>query len=253
MSDVLPNSGEEGGMYSSYMSAYYARDPRAARTHERKLAWLQHNYSSYLVQGAAVHCLEIGPGKGELLEWLSARGMQVHAIDLSEEVVEHCNHVLPGSVELVTDSIEYLRSHVDKFDLIFMLHVLEHVRKQDVLPLLRAVRMALKPGGRLVVEVPNMAHPLIGVYMRYVDFTHEVGFTSESLEFVLVSSGFADVVTRPAEMPPDRWYRALQFGAMKIVALVHRIIGLAVGVRTPTVTSHSIYATGVRNSVITQA
>ena len=48
-----------------------------------------------------------------------------------------------------------LQEHVEEFDLILMLHVLEHVTKDETIAFLQAVRGALKPHGKLVVEVPN--------------------------------------------------------------------------------------------------
>lgn len=232
--------------YRTYMSSYYAKDPQAARTHQRKLAWLQHNYASHLPKINGARCLEIGPGKGELLQWLTERSIEVHAVDLSEEIVRYCNEILPGSTELVNDTAAYLERHTAEYDVVFMLHVLEHVQKQDVIPLLRAVRAALVPGGRLIVEVPNMGNPFIGLYSRYVDFTHEVGFTAESLEFVFSAAGFTNANARAAELPQDRPYRILQHMAERLIGFVYRITGLAIGVRTPRLISHSIFAVGVR-------
>jgi len=44
--------------------------------------------------------------------------------------------------------------------------------------------------GRLIVKVVNSANPITGAASRYVDFTHTVGFTEESLAQVLRMAGF---------------------------------------------------------------
>jgi hypothetical protein len=38
-----------------------------------------------------------------------------------------------------------------------------------------------------------MGDPFNGVYARYGDFTHEVGFTEESLRYVLLQAGFGEI------------------------------------------------------------
>ena len=38
-----------------------------------------------------------------------------------------------------------------------------------------------------------MGDPLNGLYFRYSDFTHEVGFTEESLNYVLRQAGFEEI------------------------------------------------------------
>jgi hypothetical protein len=75
--------------------------------------------------------------------------------------------------------------------------VLEHIPKQEVIPLLERIKHALKPGGLVLVDVPNMDW-LFAQHERYMDFTHEVGFTLESLRQVMVNI-FADVRVAPVD------------------------------------------------------
>ena len=93
--------------------------------------------------------------------------------------------VVADSTELTFDTTTFLNSRPAMYDLILMFHVLEHVLWHEALPLLTAAGGALRPGGWLVLEVPNVAHPLTGPYHRYHDFTHTLGFTDQSLAFIL--------------------------------------------------------------------
>ena len=52
--------------------------------------------------------------------------------------------------------------------------------KDRVLPLLEKISSSLKPDGMAIIDVPNMDW-ILGQHERYMDFTHEVGFTRESL------------------------------------------------------------------------
>ena len=173
--------------------------------------------------------LEIGPGLGALLDCLHNRCgyLNVRAIDISPEVVAACNQVLPESTVLAEDAAATLRNWSAEFDLILMLHVLEHMPKDDLNATLRAVRGALKEGGKLIVEVPNIVHPVTGAYNRYHDFTHTIGFTDQSLAFVLRNAGFEHVTVYGCRMPrsnPARFVqRALQDAVEFLAALRLRI------------------------------
>jgi len=237
--DVEPKAGEDDR--DAYLSSYFGTERHAERDEVRRIGGFVHNFADMLPERGAV-CLEIGPGKGEILHWLVQRGYQVRGVDVSSEVVDFCNRSLPGCVEHASDTEEWLNSHPAEYDVVLMLHVLEHIPKRHVVSMLCAIRKALRPGGRLLIEVPNMGNPLVGLNMRYADWTHEVGFTVESLRYVVLAAGFPGVVVRPIELPPDRWYRFLQKAAQRMLALALRIVGLAVGVRSPSVIAHYICA-----------
>jgi 2-polyprenyl-3-methyl-5-hydroxy-6-metoxy-1,4-benzoquinol methylase len=188
------------GEYDQYLSKYYSHD--TARL-EWNAATTLDRHGSHFPSDKAATILEIGPGTGALIGCLGSRcGYQnVRAIDISPEVVNACNRILPGSTELVADSAEYLEKHATEFDLVLMMHTLEHIPKEQVLPLLRAIHGALRPGGKLVVEVPNCEHPIVGTRNRYADFTHTVGFTDLSLRFVMQNSGFSAVSIYGCKVP----------------------------------------------------
>src|SRR5580658_919941 len=178
------------GEYDQYLSKYYSQN--TARLEWNAAIVLDHHGSHFPADtGAAI--LEIGPGTGTMIGFLRSHcGYQnIKAVDISSEVVNACNTILPGSTELVEDSAAYLENHIEGFDFVLMLHTLEHIPKDKVMPLLKAIRLALRPGGKLVVEVPNSEHPVVGTRNRYADFTHTIGFTDLSLRFVLQNSGFS--------------------------------------------------------------
>lgn len=180
--------------YEHYLTQHFSRIAAPATLRRNALAVLRH-HGQHFPSDKNAAILEIGPGVGALLNCLRSHCgyHNLRAVDVSPEVVEACNQLIPESTVLVEDTAAFLRSRPSEFDLVLMLHVLEHVPKDNLVSTLEAVRGALKVGGKLVVEVPNIAHPVTGAYNRYHDFTHTVGFTDESLAFVLRNSGFREV------------------------------------------------------------
>jgi hypothetical protein len=73
-----------------------------------------------------------------------------------------------------------------------MFDIIEHVKKDRIIELLNLVYKTLSCKGKLIIRTPNMAS-IVGCYGRYIDFTHEVGFTSESLRQVLSETEFVDI------------------------------------------------------------
>ncbi len=133
--------------------------------------------------------LEIGAGCGGFL--LAARRAgyaNVAALDLSPQQVDFCRKLGFPEVECA-DAVAALSRPGRQFAAIVMADVLEHLSKAEALAVPQLAFRRLLPGGRLILRVPNMSNPL-NVRTRYVDLTHEVGFTLESLGQLLRSAGF---------------------------------------------------------------
>jgi len=191
---------------AAYFDVYWKQRFNSA-SYRRRLNSLRLNYSAHLpVRHAQV--LEIGPGFGEMLELLRDNGVdRVEAIDIDVRLVEalHARGFL--SVQAVQNTVDYLRTRPAAFDCVIALHVLEHFLPTDGSDLLRAVFASLAPGGRVIVEVPNMANFITAPYARWADYTHRTGFTQESLATALWTAGFEVVKTfgiaRPIRSPVE--------------------------------------------------
>jgi SAM-dependent methyltransferase len=142
--------------------------------------------------------LEIGCSKGFLLAALNEAGFRrLHGVDLSPSDVEHARKLVPNAAIDCVDAVEFLRTRVEAFDLILAKAVLEHVPKPELLSFVGAMAAGLRPGGVAIIDVPNMDW-LFAAHERYMDLTHEVGFTQESLRQTLEGQ-FRDVVVSPVD------------------------------------------------------
>ncbi len=137
---------------------------------------------------------DLACGNGYLLHFFLRRDYRnVQGVDISPEQLavakQICEHVQ------LQNGTDFLSSHPTAFDLITSLDLIEHLTKDELLQFLRAAYGALKPGGRLVLQTPNCASPF-GVVQRYLDFTHEIGLTPNSLAWLLRLTGFAQFEAR---------------------------------------------------------
>ena len=206
--------------HQRYISQHFSHVASPGTVRRNALFGLKH-HRKYFPSNKDAAILEIGPGFGAMLECLRkvCGYTNIAAVDISPEVVESCNKVLPGSTVLAEDTAAFLKNRPNKFDLILMFHILEHIPKDDIIPILEAVYGALRIGGNLIVEVPNIAHPITGNYNRYHDFTHTVGFTDQSLATVLRISGFQNLTIYGCRMPRTNPARFIQRSLQDVLEL----------------------------------
>ena len=115
-------------------------------------------------------------------------------IDLNPQQLEVARSLGVMNVQCC-EGTELLRNSVGKFDLISAIDVLEHVPKEHVLEFPDLVHAALRPGGRFLCQVPNLAAFYRPVF--YMDFSHETPFTAPSLKQVLRLANFENVRVLP--------------------------------------------------------
>jgi len=174
---------------------------------------------------STVRVLEIGGGSGQFLTWMREHGfVDLTGVDASPGDVGLATAALGEGVIHLGDGFEYARAHAGEFDLIVMKALLEHVPKDELLPAVEAAALALAPGGRLIVEVPNMDW-LFAAHERYMDLTHEVGFTPESLASLL-NLCFGTVRIELSAIPrPTRAQRIVRPTLVKVLRMALYVFG----------------------------
>lgn len=188
---------------------------------------------------AAPEILELACGPGFLLADLQQRGYnRLTGVDLSTADVTAARDRLPGARIVQEDVADFL-GHDARYDVVIAKALFEHIPKKQVIPLTRSVAAVLNPGGVALVEVPNMDWHM-ATHERFMDFTHEVGYTRESLAQVL-RSAFDDVtvVPVPATSLHGRVYRvarAILWPPMR--AAINGILALAGGDGQKTLWEH---------------
>jgi SAM-dependent methyltransferase len=153
---------------------------------------------NYLPSDLNASILEIGCGKGYALEALENLGYSnVEGIEIDESQFESC--LSKGlNVHLVDDTIDYLGKIENKFSLVILFDVLEHIPVNEQFKFCTKIVNSLTEVGILVCTVPN-ANSSIAMRWRYNDFTHHSSFTEHSLDFLLFNSGFQKIDIKEIE------------------------------------------------------
>lgn len=199
---------------------------------ELKLGWfakyVELNYSPFLQERSPseTQILEIGCNKGYLISALASLGFQkLKGIDLSPDDVAIAKRLVPKAELLCVNAESYLKQHANTYDVIVLKAVLEHINKESVLSFLTNIRNALKQDGAAIIDVPNMDW-LLAQHERYMDFTHELGFTRESLSQVM-RNVFDDVSVFKGKAVPDKrlLVRFMRPLVVSSVNVIFRFIG----------------------------
>jgi SAM-dependent methyltransferase len=131
--------------------------------------------------------LEIGCRHGRTLALLKETlGVEVFGI---EPGLEEAEKARKSGISCFTGTIEDYDPGELRFDQIQSFHVLEHVH--DPLAALIRMRSWLKPGGRMVIEVPNVYQPYGLLQENFFQNAHLTNFSESTLRVLLLRAGYS--------------------------------------------------------------
>lgn len=139
------------------------------------------------------NALDVGAGHGLLLRYLKEQGFtSLAGIDIDAELARQAAGYLEkyGVPVLNCNVFDFLPSRKEQYGLITAFDIIEHFSLEEGFKFLKTIYDALMPGGILVLRTLNMAN-LFGGYSRYMDITHQMGFTDRSLVEFVHQAGFS--------------------------------------------------------------
>lgn len=163
-----------------------------------------------LIEGTGKIILDVGCGSGSIARVLNSQGNIVDGITISKSELNEASAVLRnGHIYNLEDGLPE-SIETNSYDYVICSHVLEHIAYPE--KLLMAIRKVLKPGGYLIVALPNVFYyPYRLQLMRgefkseetgVWDYTHLRWYSFNSGKELLNKNGFeTDVATVTGDFP----------------------------------------------------
>jgi SAM-dependent methyltransferase len=187
-----PSEGELDGYYPR---GYHSTTRRYRGGMDRILSMVHRSRIRTLerLTGGAGSVLDIGCGPGVLINQMRSRGWQVRGTERSPSAAQQARDVFHLDVSAI--GVDELVATGATYDAVVLWHVAEHLHvPQDTV---RGVARLLRPGGVLLVAVPNFASPEARVGRAgwfHLDVPrHLVHFTPATLTAMLAAAGFRPV------------------------------------------------------------
>ena len=164
-------------IYRNYAAKFQMGAYQRADIVEKWTRTYRWHFRGWLPLDPQAEVLDVGCGGGQLIQVMRRLGyVNCEGVDISEQQVQKAQaaglKVSQGNV------LEFLRAAPGRWELILAIDILEHLLKDEAVEFLNLARAALKPGGRLVLQMPN-PNGLAGMRVRYGDFTHEISMSPD--------------------------------------------------------------------------
>jgi O-antigen chain-terminating methyltransferase len=157
---------------------------------------IRQRVAEYLpIFAGASDVLDVGCGRGEFLTLLREHGVSARGIDLNAAMVDVCRE--KGLDAHHVDALTYLLAQSDaSLGGLFAAQVIEHLEPSYLTQLLDAAYDKLRPGSPIVLETINPAcwFAFFESYIR--DLTHVRPVHPDTLQYLLVATGFQRVEIR---------------------------------------------------------
>lgn len=146
--------------------------------------------------------VDLGCGRGELLELLRERGVSSYGVEVEPDFVALLRE---KGIEV---SAQDLMTHLDNLetgtvDALVASHVIEHLQPQVLLRFITVAYERLPDDGVLIMETPNPESLLAGSVNFHRDPTHVRPVHPDTLAFLAENAGFRNVEVRRLSPVPD--------------------------------------------------
>ncbi len=135
---------------------------------DRRLAWLER----YVPREGDRKVLDVGSGYGFYVNALSERGYDAHGMEISDDRIELARDTMKGKFHHGEVNDDVIAEFAGSFDAVTSFHVIEHLRNPT--DYVSRLLKLLRPGGWLLIEVPNLADEMTFEIPEYADHQWQI-------------------------------------------------------------------------------
>ena len=169
-------------------------------------------------------CLEIGCGAGRITMHLVNYFNKVHALDVSDKMIEYAkNHIKSSSVDFYLSKGVDIPLNDQSVHSVFSAHVFQHLDSLSVAKYyFSEVARVLKPDGTLMIHLPIYKWPSMTWCFRPIyDVRTKILDVQAILKRILMNFDMVKPIMRNLKYPLDFFYEELpQFGLSDIEILI---------------------------------
>jgi len=213
-------------VYGSYAETHAIYSDESAGNSHVRAQHFTRSLGRLLPADRSSRILDFGCGNGTLLSVAQNLGYtDLTGVERAKGQLERAAICTRAKLHL-GDGVAFLLGCADEtFDVIIAFDVIEHLTRPEILQTCRQMARTLKPGGILLLHVPNGASPYCGDIL-WGDITHEMAFTRASLRQVLEPLGFEKIEAEEDGPVPHGIKSTIRFVLWKIIraAMILRLV-----------------------------
>jgi len=171
----------------NYHKSRFTYDPGRKEVWRAIIEYLQ----PYIHADATI--LDLGTGYGDFINGIQAR--KKYALDIGPDVREYIDKDVTFINKPSYDLVDIPQNSLD---IVFSSNLFEHLDREEFSKTVHAIVERLKPGGKLILIVPNFKY----AYKDYFDdYTHKTIYTHVSLADAMAEYGFKAIKVIPKFLP----------------------------------------------------
>jgi SAM-dependent methyltransferase len=175
-------------LYVAFVEAF--RGPREA-VKERMRPYVD----DILGVDSALPVVDLGCGRGELLELLAESGVSAYGVETNPYYVESAKAL--GIDVRLAEATEHLAGlKAQSLRAVTAIQFVASLQVEQLITLLDAAVRAIEPGGVLILEAPNPENLVVGASSFYLDPTRRQPIPPELLTFLVEARGFTSAEVR---------------------------------------------------------